>query len=234
MKNFLHILGIVLLIGEAIWMFWPDDEPAPDPFEVQFEQLQKEYNPCANLSTIALDFNTPVVPGHGPGKAFSALFYRETLSLKDRNITHFKLNTLQRPAQSQCIKEIDLSGNALQRFPDGAMVITGLKRINLRQNDLHSLDLALDPVAYRNIEHLYLNENPMVELGSEITAFSHLEWLDLRDMPNLERISDDIQQLQHLKYLQVSGTPLAKSYGAVTKLRRLLPNTQVHWATPKQ
>lgn len=208
MKNILHILGIVLLVGEAIWMFWPDDEPAPDPFEVQFEQLQKEHNPCA---------------------------YKDDLSLRSRGIAQFDSNAMQLlPPFSQCIKTLDLSDNALTHFPDGALVLKRLTHLNLRDNRIESLDLTLDPPAYHRIEHLYLNENPMQELGSDITAFSHLTWLDLRDMPNLERISDDIQQLQHLKYLQVSGTPLAKSYPAVTKLRRLLPNTQVHWATPKQ
>lgn len=189
-------------------MFWPDDEEKPDPFFEAYERLEREHTPCAN---------------------------RDDISLRDRGIIQFDSNAIQLlPPYSQCIKELDLSGNALTHFPDGAMALKRLTHLNLRNNRITSLDLSLPRSQYYSIQHLYLNGNPMAAIGSEITAFERLEWLDLRDMPNLEHISDDIQQLQSLKYIQISGTPLARSYSAVTKLRRLLPNTQVHWAKPKQ
>lgn len=239
MKNFLKILGIVLLCVEGVFMFLPDDDDDPyqvSQFSAQEEALMKSIK-AQNTPEAACD--APFVVSINPNNIAVASesfrnedlrsgklsVYKRTLNLSEKS-----LEILPREiAKEDCIETLDLSKNYFRQFPMDIFKMKGLKKVDLSNNTLMSFPALQQP---SEIVSFKLNGNRITSVPKAyLLQFKNIEHLYLKDNEGISSLPDEIAELKTLKNLDIRGTTLAKSYVKVTKLMKLLPNTKVFYRT---
>ncbi|MEX1133181.1 MAG: leucine-rich repeat domain-containing protein [Flavobacteriales bacterium] len=123
--------------------------------------------------------------------------------------------------QPTLVKRLDLSGQALERFPTEVLLFPNLEELRLRQDGISKLPPEIGQL--KRLRLLDLSGNPIVTLPIEFTQLEALEELYLNDDPTLD-LEGDLQllsKLPRLRILHLEGDGIERLPGCIVELRRL-------------
>ena len=127
---------------------------------------------------------------------------------------------------SSCsIRMLNLSYNGLENIPLRLREVHDLEHLICSDNAITSLG---NFSSIKNLRRLDLSSNNITDTYSSFARFRWLEYLDLSDNFNLERLPENIQNLKNLKELNIAQTKLAENESEVKKLKEWLPNTKIY------
>lgn len=171
-------------------------------------KIQKQINDLPRLTSITIlnnKYNRPLQLGKND-RITSLTIHGDRAQSLPRS--YHKLKALE---------TLDLSSNALTKFPNGAARNKKLKELSLQHNELTLRD-KLKP--HPNLEKLALQNNRIERVPEQITRFPNLTRLSL----NHNRITDvarEIRNLKKLKHLSFYNNRLASIPTGVYELRSL-------------
>jgi hypothetical protein len=111
--------------------------------------------------------------------------------------------------QAKRTKQLHLSAVELYAVPRPALDLTMLLRLDLSFNTIAELPRAMF-AALSNLEQLWLNSNPLLEVPATIEHAKQLQVLDLRNT-KLVMLPCELSRLNHLLQVDVQGVPLQGS-----------------------
>ena len=119
------------------------------------------------------------------------------------------------------VKRLDLSGQALQRFPTEVLLFPNLEELRLSRDGISKLPPEIGQL--KRLRLLDLSGNPIVTLPTEFTQLHALEELFLNDDPELDLEGDLnlLSQLPKLRILHLEGDGIEQLPGCIIELRRL-------------
>ncbi|XP_074835866.1 volume-regulated anion channel subunit LRRC8E-like [Carettochelys insculpta] len=158
-----------------------------------------------------------------------------------------KLVTLNNLKKLVSVRELELVNCSLERIPHAIFSLVNLQELNLKDNQLRSIEEILsfqhcrklvclklwsNRIAYipehiqklRSLEQLYLNHNKIETLPSQLFLCTKLRHLDLSNN-GVHSISPDIGKLQNLQYFAISSNSvetLPKELFLCRKLKTLM------------
>lgn len=123
--------------------------------------------------------------------------------------------------QPTLVKRLDLSGQALERFPTEVLLFPNLEELRLGRDGISELPHEIGLL--KRLRLLDLSGNPIVTLPMEFTQLHALEELYLNDDPMLELEGDLklLSQLPRLRILHLDGDGIERLPGCIIELRRL-------------
>lgn len=123
--------------------------------------------------------------------------------------------------QPTLVKRLDLSGQALERFPTEVLLFPNLEELRLGRDGISELPPEIGQL--KHLRLLDLSGNPIVTLPLEFTQLLALEELYLNDDPLLELEGDLklLSQLPQLRILHLDGDGIERLPGCIIELRRL-------------
>jgi len=139
---------------------------------------------------------------------------QDTLTYTYRSLSE----ALQQPT---LVKRLDLSGQALERFPTEVLLFPNLEELRLGHDGIRKLPPEIGQL--KRLRLLDLSGNPIVTLPSEFSQLHALEELYLNDDPQLD-LEDDLKilsQLPRLRILHLEGDGIERLPGCIIQLRRL-------------
>ncbi|WP_279298796.1 leucine-rich repeat domain-containing protein [Paraflavisolibacter caeni] len=122
------------------------------------------------------------------------------------------------------VVSINLLGNEFTSFPTILTHLTSLDEISLSSNRLKTVGREIKHL--KNLRILILNNNQLTELPKEIGELSNLLYLEIGNN-KLKRLPDEIKYLINLQELHIERNSLSEA--EKLKIKRLLPNTVVHF-----
>jgi Leucine rich repeat len=108
--------------------------------------------------------------------------------------------------QAKRTRQLHLSAAELYAVPQPIMDLTMLSRLDLSFNRIAELPHAMF-TALSNLEQLWLNNNPLLELPATIEHAKQLQVLDVRNT-KLATLPCELSRLPHLIELDLQGAPL--------------------------
>jgi Leucine-rich repeat (LRR) protein len=123
--------------------------------------------------------------------------------------------------QPTLVKRLDLSGQALERFPAEVLLFPNLEELRLGRDGISELPPGIGQL--KRLRLLDLSGNPIVTLPLEFTQLIALEELYLNDDPSLDLEGDLklLSQLPRLRILHLDGDGIERLPGCIIELRRL-------------
>jgi Leucine-rich repeat (LRR) protein len=139
---------------------------------------------------------------------------QDTLSYTYRSLSE----ALQKPT---LVKRLDLSGQALERFPEEVLLFPNLEELRLGRDGIIELPPGIGQL--ERLRLLDLSGNPIVTLPTEFAQLRALEELYLNDDPSLDLEGDLklLSQLPSLRILHLDGDGIERLPGCIIELRRL-------------
>jgi small GTP-binding protein len=114
--------------------------------------------------------------------------------------------------------ELNLSGNQLERLPEGIVELKKLTTLNLSVNQLERLPAEIGEL--KNLTTLFLSANQLKTLPAEIGELKNLTTLFLT-RNQLERLPAEIGELKNLTDLYLSGNRLKTLPAEIGKLKNI-------------
>lgn len=131
----------------------------------------------------------------------------------------------------QLVKRLDLSDQALERFPDEVLRLTALEELRLRHDgitvlpegigllkNLRLLDLSGNPITtlpagigeLTALEEFYLDEDPLFDLEHELPRLAKLPRLGILHLSGdgIEKVPQTIRGLEHLEELYLDNNTM--------------------------
>lgn len=125
------------------------------------------------------------------------------------------------------LAELELQGCQIERLPSALLVLAGLRSLDLRHNNLRTLEELLGLQHLRHLSGLRLAHNRILAIPTSVGILRSLELLDLAHN-ELHSLPPALFTLQRLRRLLLSGNLLEEIPEEVGALSQLI-ELDVHW-----
>lgn len=126
----------------------------------------------------------------------------------------YNLNSLPKSIKKlKALKEVSISGVAIEKFPEGLCTISGLEKLTYRNS--HTTNIPKDIGNLDNLKQLELSILPITEIPKEIGDLKAVVKLDISNTKGNKKIANKVFKLTGIK-------TLPKEIGKLTTLEELL------------
>lgn len=182
----------------------------------QIRKIPREF--MVNIELIDLDMSRNALEEIDP-QAMGSLFSLQKLNfemnsleyipetienltmLKKINFCKNKLKALPKMHKWKNLVSLKASSNLIENFPEGLSAATGLRKLQLNENALHSIHT--DVYQLKNLEELMLVKNKISEISDDVGNLVNLRLLDL-SFNSIQEVPDSLSNLTKLQELSLN------------------------------